>query len=62
MLKKINRPLSKIFRSPLDWISYSPGRAFVFIFALAFGIRASGNELYILPSPEREWERSPEHC
>src|SRR5512141_2188153 len=44
----------KIMASTLNWLTNSSLRAFVFISILAFGIRASGNQLYILPSPERE--------
>jgi hypothetical protein len=40
--------------SALNWLTSSSLRAFVFIFILAFWIRASGDALYILPSPERE--------
>ena len=54
MEKRFGISVLKIMASALNWLTSSSLRAFVFVFILAFGIRASGNELYILPSPERE--------
>jgi hypothetical protein len=55
MLKKVIAALSKIF-STLDWLTSSSLLTFVFIFILAFGIRAysSRHDLYLLPRPDRE--------
>jgi len=46
----------KKLRSALNWLAGSSLPAFIFIFILAFGIRAysSRHDLYLLPSPERE--------
>jgi hypothetical protein len=54
MKKSFGISVLKIMASALNWLTSSSLRAFVFIFILAFWIRASGDELYILPSPERE--------
>ena len=54
MQKSLGVSVLKIMASALNWLTSSSLRAFVLIFILAFGIRALGNELYILPSPERE--------
>lgn len=54
MKKSFGISVLKKMRSAWNWLTSSSLRAFVFIFILAFGIRASENELYILPSPERE--------
>jgi hypothetical protein len=54
MKKRFDISVLKIMASALNWLTSSSLRAFVFIFILAFGIRASGDALYILPSPERE--------
>jgi hypothetical protein len=54
MKKSFGISILKIMASALNWLTSSSLRAFVFIFILAFWIRASGDELYILPSPERE--------
>lgn len=54
MQRSFDISVLEIMASALNWLTSSSLRAFVFIFVLAFGIRASGNELYIIPSSERE--------
>jgi hypothetical protein len=54
MKKSFGASVLKIMASTLNWLTSSSLRAFVSIFILAFWIRASGDVLYILPSPERE--------
>lgn len=48
--------ISKVIRSAIDWFANSSGRSFVFIFILAFGIRACSwvKNPAFLPSPDRE--------
>ena len=57
-LIKVGCSLLKLFRSTLDWLAGSSGRAFVLIFILAFGIRAYSlkdvRPWDLIPSPERE--------
>jgi hypothetical protein len=58
MLKKVGCSLSTMFQSVLDWLTSSPGRAFIFIFILSFGIRtyslAKIPPADLIPSPDRE--------
>lgn len=48
--------ISNLFRSALNWLAGSSGRAFVLIFLLAFGVRAYSwiRNPPLLPSPDRE--------
>jgi len=56
-LIKLGYSLQKLFRSALHWLAGSPARAFVFIFILAFGVRAHSwiRNPPLIPSPDREF-------
>lgn len=56
MKKSFGTSVLKNVQSALNWLTSSSLGAFVFIFILAFGIRAysSRHDLYLLPSPDRE--------
>lgn len=53
---KRDRSFPMLFRSALNWLAGSSGRAFVFIFFLAFGVRAYSwiRNPPLLPNPDRE--------
>jgi len=57
-LVKAGHPLPRLFRSALNWLTGSSGRAFVLIFILACGIRAYSLKNIrpwdLIPSPDRE--------
>src|SRR3990172_7063308 len=56
MINRFGGSISKVIRSTADWLVNSPGRVFVFIFLLAFVVRAYSWAKFppLLPSPERE--------
>ncbi len=58
MLRRFGRSILKVPKSTVEWFAHSPWRAFVFIFFLAFGIRAYNlkdvSPWDLPPSPNRE--------
>ena len=58
MQKKLASSILKSFQSAVEWLANSPRLAFVFIFILAFGVRAYSLRhipvINLLPNPDRE--------